>query len=227
TGRGGNVKRVCFSIVALITCALATAAPTTRPNVLFVICDDLNTTSIGCYGNKICKTPNIDRLAAMGVRFERAYCQWPLCLPSRNSFMAGRRPTATYVGGGLLRERVPDVEFLPEHFRKNGYFTARIGKLFHTRTVFNGMKTLEDPACWDVSEIGGTEIDPCGYSVLFSSVPKGLESHPELQRITVEHELLNKAGQPAYDYWMELAKLDVADEQCVDGNIAARITQLM
>lgn len=221
---------VCLTACVFATAARAAApAPTTRPNVLFIICDDLTTTAIGCYGNKVCKTPNIDRLASMGVRFEHAYCNWPLCLPSRNSFLAGRRPDAKYSAAGLLRERVPDVEFLPEHFRKNGYFTARVGKLFHTRTVFAGLpiKTLEDPACWDVSEVGGTDIDPCGYSVLFSSIPKGLESHPELQKITVEHELLNKAGQPAYDYWMEMAKLDVSDEQCVDGNIAARITQLM
>src|SRR5690349_22726542 len=193
--RKGTMNRFFTAITITVACVFATttraaAPPTTRPNVLFIICDDLTTTAIGCYGNKVCKTPNIDRLATMGVRFEHAYCNWPLCLPSRNSFMAGRRPDARYSASGLLRERVPDVEFLPEHFRKNGYFTARVGKLFHTRTVFNGMKTLEDPACWDVSEIGGTDIDPCGYSVLFSSIPKGLEAHPELQKITVEHELL-------------------------------------
>src|SRR5215218_10406707 len=108
-------------LIVLCLAASAVAAPTTRPNVLFVICVDLNTTSLACYGNKVCKTPNIDRLAARGVRFERAYCQWPLCLPSRNSFLSGRRPTAAYTAGGLLRERVPDVEFMPEHFRKNGY----------------------------------------------------------------------------------------------------------
>src|SRR5512146_2088779 len=137
----------------------AKGAATTRPNVLFVICDDLNTTSLGCYGNTVCQTPNIDRLATMGVRFERAYCQWPLCLPSRNSCLSGRRPDGRFTGDGLLRTRVSDVEFLPEHFRKAGYFTARIGKLFHTRTVFQGLpiKTLEDPACWDVSEVGGTD----------------------------------------------------------------------
>src|SRR5690349_11333357 len=98
------------------------AAPTTRPNVLFIICDDLNVTSLGCYGNKVCQTPNIDKLAAMGTRFERAYCQYPLCWPSRSSFLSGRRPDARFVKADFLRGAMPDVEFLPEHFRKNGYF---------------------------------------------------------------------------------------------------------
>ena len=141
--------------------------------------------------------------------------------------MSGRRPDGRFAGDGLLRTRVPDVEYFPEHFRKAGYFTARVGKLFHTRTIFNGGGSLEDPACWDVSEGGGTDIDPCGYNVLFSSIPKGLPAHPELQAIVAEHELLNKAGNPSYDYWMEYAKLTVDDEKCVDGNIAVRVSQLL
>ena len=125
---------------------------------------------------------------------------------------------------------MPDVEFIPEHFRKAGYFTARYGKMFHTRTVFRGIpiQTLEDPACWDISEIGGTAIDPDGYSVLFAaSFPKSLPAHPELKKIIVDHELLHPAGQPAYDYWMEYAMLDVPDEQCVDGNIAMLSTKFL
>ena len=213
------------AIFSLLLVSIAHASP--RPNVLFIICDDLNTQAIGSYGSTVCKTPNIDRLAARGVRFERAYCQWPLCLPSRNSFLSGRRPDARFAIGGMLRERVPDVTFLPEHFRKHGYFTARIGKLFHARTVFNGTVNYEDPACWDVSEIGGTEIDPCGYSVLFADHPKGLAAHPELAKRIDHHELLNKAGNPGYDYWMDMAQVDLPDEDFVDGNIARRISELM
>lgn len=203
------------------------AQAASKPNVLFVICDDLSTSAIGCYGNKVCKTPNIDRLASMGVRFERAYCQWPLCLPSRNSFLSGRRPTGTFAADGVLRDRVKEVVYLPEHFRKNGYWTARVGKLFHARTIFKGMPNLEPPQCWDRSEVGGIEHDPCGYAVQYSSIPKALPAHPEIQKTVLEHELLNKAGNPGYDYWMEYAKLNVGDEQTVDGNIANRITQLI
>jgi iduronate 2-sulfatase len=198
-----------------------------RPNVLFVICDDLSTTALSCYGNKVCKTPNIDRLASMGVRFERAYCQWPLCLPSRNSFLSGKRPTGTFSTDGFLRDRVKDVEFLPERFRKAGYFTGRVGKLFHARTVYKGMPNMEDRQCWDLSEVGGTEHDPCGYAVQYSSIPKALPAHPEIQKTVLEHELLNRAGGPGYDYWMEYAKLNVEDDQVVDGNIAKRISTLL
>src|SRR5689334_444928 len=78
--------------ILLMLAAGASAAPTTRPNVLFIISDDLSTLALPAYGNSVVHTPNIDRLAARSVRFDRAYCQYPLCLPSRNSFLSGRRP---------------------------------------------------------------------------------------------------------------------------------------
>jgi uncharacterized sulfatase len=198
-----------------------------RPNVLFIVCDDLTTTAIGCYGNTVCKTPNMDRLAARGVKFERAYSQWPLCWPSRASFLSGRRPDGRFSKVAMVRSYLPDAEFLPEHFRKDGYFTARVGKIFHCRTIFNRAISYEDPACWDVSELGGTETDPCGYAVLFSSVPKGLPAHPEIQKVVDHHELLNKAGGPGYDYWMEYAAATLPDVGFTDGTIANRISQLM
>src|SRR6266511_475904 len=81
TGSKLPVARIGCWLILLLFPLLSRAAdaPAKRPNVLFIICDDLNTMSIGCYGSTIVKTPNIDRLASMGVRFERAYCQYPLC----------------------------------------------------------------------------------------------------------------------------------------------------
>ncbi len=87
-------------------------------NVLFIISDDLRANTLGCYGDKMCKTPNIDRLANEGMLFDRAYCQGTACAPSRTSFMFSR-----YKGKGQLT--------LGEHFKENGFYSARVGKVFH------------------------------------------------------------------------------------------------
>jgi iduronate 2-sulfatase len=232
---GGGLRKLysLLAILLFVTFARADASsppspptPTTRPNVLFIISDDLSTLALPAYGNTVVKTPNVDRLAARGARFERAYCQYPLCLPSRNSFLSGLRADSRFGSGDLLRKHVPDATFLPEHFRKNGYWTARVGKVFHTRTVFANMTTLDDPACWDQQELAGISIDPCGYGVLYASIPKALPAHPEIQPFVLDQELLNKAGVPAYDYWMERAILKSGTDT-TDANIARRTVQLM
>jgi hypothetical protein len=91
----------------------------TRTNVVFMVADDMNT-ALGCYGHPIVKTPNLDRFAGRAVVFDRAYCQFPLCAPSRASFLSGRRPDNTRVLSLTVptRRYMQNVVFLPELFRK-------------------------------------------------------------------------------------------------------------
>jgi len=103
-----------------------------KRNVLFIASDDLNN-CLGCYGHPIVHTPNIDRIAQSGVRFNHSYCQFPLCSPSRSSLMTGLAPDITKVWDlkTHFREALPDAVTLPQLFQKNGYFTARAGKIYH------------------------------------------------------------------------------------------------
>jgi len=120
--------------------------PSLRRNVLFIVADDLNV-ALGSYGAyPTARTPNLDRLAAEGIRFDRAYAQHPVCNPSRASFLSGLRPETTQVLHNFLEPRhaVGDAVMLPEYFRQHGYFTARVGKVAHGR--------YEGSVTWDVSE---------------------------------------------------------------------------
>lgn len=108
------------------------AADARKLNVLFIIIDDL-TTTLGCYGDRDARTPNLDALAARGVRFDRAYTQFALCNPSRCSFLTGCYPERTKVLDltTSLRGGLPDAVTLPQHFKNAGYTVGRIGKVFH------------------------------------------------------------------------------------------------
>jgi arylsulfatase A-like enzyme len=103
-----------------------------KPNVLFVVYDDLRP-ELGCYGVDWVRTPVIDGLASEGVLFERAYCQQAICAPSRASVLTGCRPDTTtiYDLETPVRQAMPDVLTLPEHFRKHGYETVSVGKVYH------------------------------------------------------------------------------------------------
>ena len=120
-----------------------------KPNVLFLMSDDMRV-ELGCYGSMFhAKTPNLDALAKASVRFDRNYCQFPLCNPSRASLFTGRNPTKTGVLGNRtdFRTAHPDWTSLPQLFRQNGYVSVRAGKIFHGG--------IDDPKAWDSVSGGG------------------------------------------------------------------------
>ena len=122
-----------------------------RKNVLFIVADDLNC-SLGCYGNSSAFTPHIDDLAKSGGKFMQAHCQYPLCGPSRTSFLTGLYPGQTGVRQNrvVLRDALPEVTTLPQLFRQNGYKVVRIGKLFHYDNPGEiGTSGQDDNPSWD------------------------------------------------------------------------------
>lgn len=140
------------AVVILLTASLANGADEKPYNVLFIISDDLTYTALSCYGNTVCETPNIDRLAARGTRFTRAYCQGTYCGPSRASFMSGYYPHATGVLGYTSpRPRIGDRATWAQHFKNAGYYTARVGKVYHMGVpggIEKGGDGADDPASW-------------------------------------------------------------------------------
>jgi iduronate 2-sulfatase len=147
--------RITFLLITLFVGGSFITSPQEKApkNVLFIVVDDLNT-MLGCYNDPNALTPNIDKLAARGVRFDRSYCQYPLCNPSRASFLSGKRPEnlGIYNLTNSARKALPEGVFLPQFFRQKGFFTAGAGKIFHS-------KGMNDDQSWDFYEDGNSK-DP-------------------------------------------------------------------
>jgi arylsulfatase A-like enzyme len=153
---------LCIATCLLLTASNQTLAEERPPNVLFIISDDLNN-MLGCYRDPRVKTPNIDRLAAKGVLFDRAYCTFPLCGPSRNSLLTGLYPNSTGIlaNAQIFRQTIPSQPSMPQVFRNAGYFAARIGKLYHYNVPKSiGTNGHDDPGSWEL------EINPAGVDRL-------------------------------------------------------------
>ncbi len=186
-------------VFGLLTSAIApqvarAADEASRPNVLFIAVDDLRV-ELGCYGNTIVKSPNLDRLASRGLLFERAYCQQALCNPSRASLLTGLRPDTLGVTDlpTHFRRRFPDVVTLPQLFKQQGYHARGIGKIFHNwrQDDYKG-----DPQSWSLPAV-------LHYATHGSDKP------------VVEGQLPpDNTGMPRVE------SRDVADEAYFDGRIA-------
>ena len=180
-------------VIALVVASEIVRAATT--NVLFITVDDLRP-QLGCYGCASAATPAIDGLAASGIRFDRAYCQFALCNPSRSSFLTGRRPETLRVFSlaRFFRDGNPDIVTLPEQFRAHGFETRSYGKVFH---VTNGNR--DDPQSW--------------------SQPPWPPRKPKRAPDTGGRLIDETTDHAHEDPW---AAPDVTDDELPDGRIAAR-----
>ena len=195
---------IFFALLSVL-CGHASAAE--KLNVLFIAVDDMNN-DLGCYGHPLVKSPNIDRLAAQGVRFDRAYCQFPLCSPSRSSLMTGLRPDTTRVFDLQYRFRqgLPDVVTLSQCFGQQGYYAARVGKIYHYGNPGDiGTSGLDDPASWqEFYNPAGRDKTALEKDIINYTPKRGLGASMSL--------LADKTGK---------------DEEHTDGKVATQAIELL
>lgn len=191
-------------VVLLYAVAAGRAVSAEKPNVLFILVDDLKP-ALGAYGDPVAKSPNLDRLAARGLRFDRAYCNQAVCAPSRNALLTSARSTSLgiYSLGRNFRKAVPDAITLPQYFKQHGYHTAGVGKVFHI-----GHGNVGDDISWSVPFQADKVID---YVLPASTGGK-------LTREEALFQNKNAAGLPRGAAW---ERANVEDGAYSDGRIAA------
>ena len=145
-----------FFFIVISNAIIAQDKPTSKPNILFIAVDDLKPL-LGCYGNTMVKTPNIDRLAKMATVFNKNYCQQAICGPTRASLMTGSRPDVTKIWNltTQMRDVNPDIVTLPQYLITQGYTTSGIGKIYHPSSAIGSV----DPVSWSIPYLKSKESD--------------------------------------------------------------------
>ena len=205
----------CLLVIAVFLTAFcdeesAFATKASRPNVLLILVDDLKPT-LGCYGDPIAITPNIDALAESGMRFDLAYCNQAVCAPSRFTLMLGSHSTSTglYGLGSPLRQIVPDAVTMPQYFAKHGYRTESLGKVFHIGHGNHG-----DPESFSVPHFKEKVIEYADPA----STPGGKLTREEAM---FQNRKAPPGGMNSLPRGAAFEHPDVADDAYADGRVAA------
>ncbi len=195
------MKRLCLAISIL---AAAASHAATKPNVLLICVDDLKPL-LGCYGDTLVKSPNIDRLAARGVVFESAYCNQAVCSPSRNALMTGLRPQSLgiYDLSTNFRQSAPDAVTLTQHFMRSGYRAEGLGKILHV-----GHGNTNDAASWTVPHYSPKTIS---YALKENNPPESTREEALFE---------NKKDSSKLPRGAPTESADVPDNRYGDGMIA-------
>ncbi len=228
------MKSLQMSVSVILAAGVAIsvfAAEETKPNVLFIMSDDLNTALSG-YGHPQCKTPNLDRLARTGVSFTRAYCQWPICGPSRASIMSGQYPDANGVrgnGGKVNQDRVT----LPRLFRNNGYWVGRVGKIYHLGVpgeVMGGLPGADHAPSWDYTyNLHAMETLTPGKAEDLTG-PDSTSKYPELRKKWKQQKPgVKKLMIPGNHQGSDQVVVETADDSSLlaDGMSAGKAVELL
>ncbi|MBL9188682.1 MAG: sulfatase [Opitutaceae bacterium] len=199
-----------LSLLLFSSAACLLPAATPRLNVLFIATDDMRP-QLGLYGDKVVHSPHLDRLAARGLAFNRAFCQMALCSPSRISLLSGRRPATTKVytidPALTVRTHQPDVTTLPQHFKNQGYFTRSMGKIYHVG--------IDDDASWSVPAWHANQLAP-RLGPIGRAAQKQLLTSAKQQNQKLPTKGKGAAGyaSPAFE------AVDGADDDLLDGACA-------